>query len=254
MSANKPTAAGLLPEADPNGYIPTMNKNGWMTTTIHGPGALFIEHAANVSGWSLDIGAAYGIHTLAAIKRGARVVANDIEPRHLKLLQKQVPAELSLNLRTRAGAFTRIKLPKCAFDAVLASNVLCFMDGPTVERAADKITNLLRPGGKAFIRTPTPFARHLDYIRADYEQRKAAGEKWPGCFEDMDARRPANALQYFTGLMHFMVPEQLQALFEARGFQVETCEVMKAAPAAGVAGVKPKLDGREWSVLVARKS
>ena len=241
-----------MPPADENGYVPTQNRNGFMSTKLHSPGTEFIEHASDSKGWALDIGCAYGFYTLEAIKRGARVVANDMNKTHLKILRQQVPAGLSLNLRTRLGAFPDVSLPAAAIASILASNVVNFMDGDTFERAVGKMFSLLVPGGKVFLKVPSPYSKHLDASSVDeYERRKAANEKWPGLFRDMNGRRAEGAREHFGDLMHFYDPDTLSRTFAAAGFTLEKAEFysISAPQAFGAASSNEK----ELVRLVARK-
>jgi SAM-dependent methyltransferase len=202
-----------------------------MSTKLHGPAVEFVAHAAASKGWALDIGCAYGFFTLAAINSGARVVANDLDRTHLRILRQQVPAELSLNLRTRLGAFPDVSLPAAAITSILASNVINFMDGETLERAVAAMHRLLTPGGKVFLKTPSPYSKHINQSAVEeYERRQAANEKWPGLFHDMHKRRVEGLRDIYGDMMHFHNPDTLSRTFASAGFTVEQAEFYSIPP------------------------
>ena len=60
--------------------IPTNNAMGWSSNTLNELSELFVEDCREHQGRVLDIGAALGIASLAALEAGARVVANDTDP------------------------------------------------------------------------------------------------------------------------------------------------------------------------------
>ena len=84
---------------DQEGFVVTLNNMGYMTQELDEYNQAFIDYAAQVSGFVLDIGAAYGNTTLEVLLRGGRVIANDLEPRHLDILKSRIPSHLLKNLK-----------------------------------------------------------------------------------------------------------------------------------------------------------
>jgi SAM-dependent methyltransferase len=237
-----------MPAPDHRGWVPTLNQKGWMHVEVIGPAADFVAHASTHQGWSLDIGCAYGAQTIAALKTGARVVANDIDRRHLQLVQRAVPTELSLNLRTRVGAFPNLRLPGNAFGSILASNVLHFLDGPTLERAIARMFNLLQSNGKVFIKVISPYnTPFLERYTPHYEQRKAAGEKWPGVVQDMRTFLGSERGDQVIGMTHYLEPDILAPAFERAGFRIDQAEF-----ASGMT-VQHEVSERRFTFLTATK-
>src|SRR5690606_16142727 len=78
------------PEIKEN-FIVTLNQMGYMFIKPEKFMQSFIDFSAEISDPVLDIGAAYGIATLAALEKGACVVANDLDKRHLDILKSKVP-------------------------------------------------------------------------------------------------------------------------------------------------------------------
>jgi SAM-dependent methyltransferase len=247
-----PTAnpsALVMPSAVNDGrHVPTLNGKGWMLTSIIPPVDQFIELASRSQHWSLDIGCAYGTHTLAALKAGARVVANDLDARHLAILRHQVPPELQKNLRTKHGAFQSVTLPVGGFEAILACRVLHFLDGTTLEWAVAKLFDLLVARGKVFVKTNSPYMALSKAFIPEYERRKAAGQRWPGFLVDHSAYvSDPQELAATSGQLHLFEPEVLSRPFAEAGFIIERCE-FRSIPLDWV-----YLDGRESVLLVARK-
>ena len=177
----------LLPESPVEGLIPTLNKTGWMTEALDAYSQDFAEYAGKIGAdgsESLDIGCAYGIATLTALSNGGRICACDIEPRHIEILDQRVPADARDRYRSTTGALPDVDFPAGSFGAILASRVLHFLDGPQIETTIAKMHDWLRPGGRLYLVADTPYTGPW-YIHADkYEQKKAAGDPWPGFCDD----------------------------------------------------------------------
>ncbi len=62
---------------------------------LENPGVIseeFIKYAGETEGIVLDIGAAYGVSTIPALQTGATVIANDLDGRHLQILEQNTPS------------------------------------------------------------------------------------------------------------------------------------------------------------------
>jgi SAM-dependent methyltransferase len=231
-----------MPERLGTGNIPTLNGYGTSFPDLVIKDD-FIRDAAQNSAWALDIGCAYGLHTLEAIKSGARVVANDLDPRHLQILQQQLPNELSLNLRVRTGAFQSVSLPASSIGCILAGYVLHFLDGRTLDRVIKKMHRVLRNGGKVYANVWSPYIKPLQDLIPEFERRKAANERWPGYFKGIEGRMGP----LMPNEIHTFDLDVISEAFKRHGFIVEKCEyVAMSAPGRGV-------DGREMVIITARK-
>src|SRR5437762_10539501 len=94
-----------MPPAEPNGFIPTLNKMGYMTSTLDPISADFARRAPSLPAPALEIGTAYGVLTMAALDAGARVIANDADPTHLEILRERVPESQRARLTLMPGYF-----------------------------------------------------------------------------------------------------------------------------------------------------
>lgn len=204
------------------GLVPTLNQRGFMSETLDAYSARFVRHAAGCGGTVLDMGCAYGIATRAALEQGARVHACDMEPGHLEILTEEMPAALRERLTTSVGALPGVSFPSGAFDAILCSRVLHFLTGEEIRASLSAMRRWLRPGGRLFVIADTPYSGFWSAGAAGYEQRKAAGEEWPGFIPDIGVylkggQRPAGMLAHLNPLD----PDLLRRECERAGFSVE---------------------------------
>jgi 2-polyprenyl-3-methyl-5-hydroxy-6-metoxy-1,4-benzoquinol methylase len=88
----------------------------------------------------LDIGCAYGMASLPALKKGAVVIANDLDERHLQLLKSQAPVSSLERLQLKPGRMPDdLDFPEGNLGAVLASRVLNFIHPDKLEESFHKI-------------------------------------------------------------------------------------------------------------------
>ena len=171
----------------------------------------------------LDIGCGYGVSSLAALKTGAKVIAMDLAIEHLQILQENVPQALKNNLSMQIAQFPEaFDLPDSSIDAVHASMILHFLSGEQILLGLKKIYACLRPGGKLFIANMSPYLGLYDYaaLSAEYNNRLAKGEEWPGYIEHIRfAREPwKNQLPPYA---YFFKVEDAVNLITQSGFEVE---------------------------------
>ncbi len=236
----------LLPESPLEGLVPTLNNMGWMTEALDEISQAFTEYAGEIEAEVLDVGCAYGIATLAALARGGRVFACDIEPRHLDILMRRVPPPARDRLRSEPGALPDIDFEAERFGAVLASRVLHFLDGSDVEATVAKTFDWLQPGGRLFLVVDSPYTGPWKVHAEAYERRKAAGEDWPGFIDDYaqflsEGADPAE----HPAFINPMDPDILSRVCSASGFEILEARFLK--------GRTQWSTGREHAGVVARK-
>lgn len=174
----------LLPKSSVPGLVPTMNNTGWMTETLDEISQAFTDYAGGTDDESLDVGCAYGIASLMALDKGAKIFACDIEPKHLDVLAQRVPENARDRYRSKAGALPGVDFESETFGAILAARVLHFLSGEDVERTVVKMKDWLQPGGRIFLVADTPYTGPWRIEAGNYERRKAAGDPWPGLVAD----------------------------------------------------------------------
>jgi SAM-dependent methyltransferase len=239
-----------LPPTHLTGAIPTLNGTGFMLEALDIFAEDFVREAASSADEVLDIGCAYGVATLAALARGARVCACDMEPRHLELLLQRTPAADRARLRTVQGVLPGTQFPPASFGAILASRVLHFLAGPEFRSALASISTWLKPGGRLYIVADTPYMPVWRPFVPDYEAAKARGEPWPGMIADFTpywSKRPDGTVQSGPPFLNTLDPEILARECRAAGLQVERSEYF-AMERLGAATM-----GREHVGCTARK-
>jgi MHS family proline/betaine transporter-like MFS transporter len=190
--------------SSPDNLIATLNKQGYMLTSLHEYSKAFVEFSAIAPGPVLDIGAAYGVASILALKKGAHVIANDIDNRHLEILRKITPKSCLKNLELKIGKIPgEVSFSENSLGAVLASGVLHFLSGEDLVKSIDQIYKWLKPGGKLFFASTTPYAKLYQDFLPLYLERKKAGQKWPGFIE--------NTVQYAPQIAH-EIPKAINLL------------------------------------------
>ena len=236
----------LLPKSPVEGLIPTMNQRGWMTEALDDISVEFARYAGQVGGEALDLGCAYGVATLRALKAGARVLACDMEPKHLELLLRLVPDDARERVTTQSAVLPNVQFDANRFSAVLAARVLHFLNGDDVVRVVTDIFNWLVPGGRFFWVTDTPHAGPWKVKSAEFDERKAAGEDWPGFFENYRQFLPPGVPD--TGHPHFINvadPDILERVCQDAGFKVMRATWLK--------GSTPRASDRDHAGVIAEK-
>jgi SAM-dependent methyltransferase len=238
-----------MPEADSSGFVPTLNQMGFMTSQPDPFSQAFIDNSANARGPVLEIGAAYGVATIEALKKGAHVIANDLDVRHLEILKERTPPHLQERLTLLPGAFpTGIQVSPSSISAILACRILHFFDGPSLEIAVQEFHRYLMPGGKLFIVADTPYLKPFQPFLSLYQQRKAQNVLWPGWITNLQdlARERASEL---PKTFHAFDSETLSRVLIRAGFRIEQIEYFpqKNYP------IDIQLDGREGIGCIASR-
>lgn len=217
-----------MPEADEFGFVKTLNNQGFMTTYLDEYSQAFVDFVPQAPGPALDIGAAYGIATLATLKKGGTVIANDVDEDHLKILESRVKLELGLEalgkLRVRKGRFpTDLAFSNGELGAVLACRVFHFFDGPTIEEGVRLIHKWLAKDGRFYLVGETPYLGTLRSFIPLYEEKIKNGDPWPGFIPDFQILDPIRGKD-LPKQMHLLDEQVLSRVFREAGFQVEKAE------------------------------
>jgi len=231
------------------GLIPTDDNMGIMTREL-GPAAReFVELSKTAALPLLDIGAAYGNATLPALKNGATVVALDLSPTELAILQQSADAEEQRRLVVMPVRFPQeVNLLDSSLSGVLGGQVLHFLDGPTLEAALGKIHRWLAPGGRLYAITITPSLSYYRKFWDEYQARKARGDRWPGVFNPKDVATP-EWRDRLPDLIHLFDTDILGRAVREAGFEIEMLEYFCFTNFPD----KHRTDGREFLTLTAVK-
>lgn len=229
-----------MPAAEPNGFIKTLNNMGYMTSTLDSYSEAFTDFASKQSGWSLDVGAAYGIATKSAITKGAQIVANDICAEHLDIIEADIGDKFGNSFRKAPGDFLNQKINPDSLAAILACRVLHFYTGEKIEAAASLFYSWLNRNGRVFIVCETPYLSNFQTFIPTFEERKRAGIKWPGFINDVQAIAPERGA-FLPKEIHLLDPDTLRRTFEEAGFKTILCDTIKRSDFP----IDLQFDGRE---------
>jgi polyketide synthase PksL len=256
VSPNKPAGKPKRPK-----QIITKNQMGWASEQLNDVSREFVEFCrtgfcSREDSAALDIGAAFGVATMAALRAGAFVVANDLDEAHLGELRRRVLADAELGepamarLRIRPARFPRdVWFSDGTLGAVHASNVFHFLTGNQLERGMRWIAGWLRPGGKLFVHATTPYQTAFAPYIPEFERRLAAGDRWPGWIPKLSEWSSHKKFSQMPRSVHLLDDRILRREAEAAGLVVERVWLYCRADHP----VSLRLDGRENVGLVARK-
>lgn len=219
-----PTTAVPRPLRD--GRIKTLNNRGFTTSTPDPLSWQFIRFAATCEAEVLDFGCAYGVAAVPALEAGARVCACDMDPRHLEIIESLVDPAKRNQLSLVCAKAPEVDFEEQRFGAILSSRVLHFLDGAEVDATLAKMYRWLRPNGKLFLVTDTPYAGVLKQYVPEYLDRKARGERWPGFIADYAPYMPRGSKNVDPPCINLMDPGILSDACRRAGFRVEHAEFM----------------------------
>ncbi|MDF1797224.1 MAG: class I SAM-dependent methyltransferase [Coxiellaceae bacterium] len=89
-------------------FINTLNNMGYQAEKMDLYSMLFVENAAQLGKQghqSLEIGCGYGVAAVSAIKAGAKLYCNDLDQRHLDVLEKKLEVSERNNCHMVSGDF-----------------------------------------------------------------------------------------------------------------------------------------------------
>lgn len=248
-SRSNPTPEMSIPASEDGGFIRTLNKMGYMTSTLDPFSQRFVDYSKTLTTPVLEIGAAFGVASLECLRNGVQVIANDLDPRHLEILKSSATEEQQENLTLLPGSFPDgVSIDSNSVGGVLICRVLHFFDGPAIESALRKIYDCLVPGGKAFIVADTPYLRSLQRFLPVYTARKAAGDLWPGLILDL-ANFTSVRAESLPQSFHVLDAEVLTGALVKTGFRVENASTFAQVNYPD----DIRLDGKEGVGIIAIK-
>ena len=230
---------------------PTLNQTGFMFEILDEFADEFIQYAGEIKKPVLDLGCAYGVATIAALKAGGTVTACDLEQQHLDILVENTPEELHTKLECVRGELPHIEFPPESFAAVLCSRVLHFLDGSAIDASVRNMYSWLKPGGHLYIVADTPYGIWRKMIPI-FEAKKAKGERWPGLMiglgnylPTVPKDRPIEGPPF----MNLLDPDLLERICIDAGFDVQRTSFIDRSDFSGAG----RMDGRENAGIFAIK-
>lgn len=202
--------------------IPTLNLTGFMTSWLDPYTEAFIKFASLSPGPVLDIGAAYGIATLAALETGAKVISCDPDKRHLEICALKTPPDQRDRLTLLQGSLpNEINLEEGSVGAILCSRVLHFLKGSEIAQSVLNMSRWLYPGGKVYLIADTPYNGFLRSFLPLYEERKRQGDLWPGQIDNFPQLMPTELATNLPSFFHTLDPDILARVCTEAGLKIE---------------------------------
>ena len=166
----------------------------------------------------LDVGCAFGYTCRLMLERGYRVIANDLDAKHLDALRADVAESVPSKLITMPGDVLKLEgIEPGSLSGALALNVLHFLSGAEIRGVFERVHGWLASDGGVFmVSSLSPYASGKDVRRVYYKRLLSDRCEWPG---EPRANENNNGM--------------------ARSFHVNGCEVlMREALAVGFRLVK----------------
>jgi SAM-dependent methyltransferase len=238
------------PKEVEQGLIPTDNAMGIMTEEPSPAAEAFIALAATAARPILEVGAAYGNATLPALAAGGTVIANDLSASELEILSNSATPSDRRRLVIAPARFPEeLRLGDGSLSAVLASQVLHFLDGPSVERAFQTVHRWLEPGGVFLVVVMTPSLSYYSKLRPEFDARKTLNIKWPGVFDPRPIA-PPEWQSRLPSMVNLFEDDILRRSAEESGFVVENLDYFCFRNFPD----QHRTDGREFLWMTARKA
>ena len=213
----------VKPKAYIPGLIPCSNGRGFIEQDLNNISKSFVEESSELEGLSLDVGCAYGIASIAALKKGSKVLASDMDQAHLDILLKETPEELKDNLTTKLGTLPNIDFKNESFIAIHCSRCLHFLTPNELIETLRNMYNWIQPGGRIYLITDTCYSGPWKNYLPEFEKKLEAGDPFPGFIENVLDCLPIPRLpKGMTPHMNCLDPDTLSRECKSAGFEIIT--------------------------------
>lgn len=233
------------------GLQPTLNGTGFMFEVLDEFAEEFIEFSGQTDDRVMDLGCAFGVASIGALTAGGRVLACDMEQKHLDALRDNTPEQFRNKLECVVGHLPEVDFPARSVNAILCSRVLHFLDGSAVDQSVRKMFDWLKPGGRLYLVADTPYGIWRKFIPL-FETRKSRGVRWPGIMIGLEnylpvapKGRPVDGPPF----MNLLDPELLTRTCAEAGFDVQRASYIDRKDF----GKLGRMDGRENAGVFALK-
>jgi hypothetical protein len=85
------------------GRFETLNKMGWAIGPEDEYSKEFIAFSSSCNGWSLELGAAYGLTAREAVLAGAKMIVNDLDSNHLVFFRNNIEHKYHKFIQLKPG-------------------------------------------------------------------------------------------------------------------------------------------------------
>lgn len=137
-------------------------------------------------------------------------------------MQKKTPSNLLPNLRLFEGKFPYLpRLRPSLFSGILPSGVLHYLHPLEVLPAFKRVFDLLKPGGKFFFHTSTPYIKVFEKFYPIYEENLRRGDLFPGHILNPGKYVPSRK-NYLPKSLILMDQKTVEHLMKKAGFHIES--------------------------------
>lgn len=258
-----------MPEPESDGRVQTLNKKGAVPAKLDYATIEFLKFAEGKV--VLDVGGTYGKVMITALRqrKSTQYTLNDLDKRHLCIAAKTLQGKINENKlspsSTEQVKFVQADITNArdmknfgtTYDAILVGRVLHYFTPDQLEMAVKHLFLLLKPGGRIFVVSITPYVKRFEPFIKEYERRIKVKEKNPGFVKSLLEyvnRDPEVVTQEQIKNLHdepffFLDDKVLRTVFERNGFRVIECKMMPLS----YKSKSWELDGRENVILIAEK-
>ena len=240
-----------LPRLTSDGCIPTLNHKGFADNRSNPLRLAFMAYAPHKK--VLELGGAYGDVMLEVLVKNPDTIyhLSDLDERHLFIAAQRLEASIQQGhtrpkvrstLRFITHDITQKPQLSDRYDAILVERVFQFLSPTQLESALDHIEALLKPGGRVYIATLSPYIKPYQAFLVNYQRLMAEGRPFPGYITiHQNHEEPLSFLLLET--------QSLKPLFETRHFKILEAKLFPSS----YQSPEWSLDGRENTLLIAEK-
>lgn len=187
-----------LPSPAEDGRIPVYNGDGYASSILSAISQEFISFSSSLKYPVLDVGAAYGLTSFSALKKGATVICNEKEKKQLDYISHidAITKEEKKRLYLKHGSILEIDFPKNSLGAIHISRVMHFFKPKEVELFFKKAYEWLIPNGRLYIITMSQYHyANPEGFSDKYNNDLKNGIEFPGMITDYKFKDEKYVLQ-----------------------------------------------------------
>lgn len=207
--------------------VVTLNNQGFMRVELDKFSRKWINQAVISNHPFLEIGAAYGQASVAAIEGGATIISNDIEMKHLSIIKDRIAPNLQKKLYLNCNSFPdEIDIPDNSLGGVLFCRVGHFFTEDNMIDSLKKIHKILIPGGSLFFVSVSPYHYTLakEFLPI-FLERKKNGDKNPGYIHNMKKYMPSpKSSDFVPDFLNAWDVSTISKLLKINNFEIITGE------------------------------
>ena len=176
-----------LPPPAEDGRIPVFNGDGYASPNPHPLSQEFVSFSSTIKSPVLDIGAAFGLTSINALKKGVTVICNEKEKKQLEYIChiKSITDEEKKRLYLKHGSILEIDFPNNSLGAIHISRVMHFFKPNEIELFFQKAYNWLIPNGRLYIITMSQYHyANPEGFSEFYNNEIKKGVEFPGMIND----------------------------------------------------------------------